>query len=174
MSAALLAPRITIAEMCEADVDQAAAIDVAAFPSPADGVEARAAHLREELARPWAHVWVARDLGGRVVAYALYWRVVDEVHVLNVATHPGERRRGFARSLMEHVLAISRGGGIRHVLLEVRRSNAAAIALYEGLGFFAVRVRARYYPDGEDAIEMELRMAGGERPAEREQKVETS
>ena len=45
---------------------------------------------------------------------------------------------------------------MKHVLLEVRRSNAAAIALYRALGFFAMGVRARYYPDDEDAVEMVL------------------
>jgi ribosomal-protein-alanine N-acetyltransferase len=42
------------------------------------------------------------------------------------------------------------------VLLEVRRSNAAAIALYRRVGFFAMGVRSRYYPDDEDAVEMVL------------------
>jgi ribosomal protein S18 acetylase RimI-like enzyme len=45
---------------------------------------------------------------------------------------------------------------VKHVLLEVRRSNAAAIALYRVFGFFAMGVRARYYPDDEDAVEMVL------------------
>jgi ribosomal protein S18 acetylase RimI-like enzyme len=44
----------------------------------------------------------------------------------------------------------------RHLLLEVRRSNGPAIALYRALGFFAMGVRARYYPDDEDAVEMVL------------------
>jgi ribosomal-protein-alanine N-acetyltransferase len=38
----------------------------------------------------------------------------------------------------------------------VRRSNAAAIALYRSVGFFAMGVRAKYYPDDEDAVEMVL------------------
>jgi ribosomal protein S18 acetylase RimI-like enzyme len=42
------------------------------------------------------------------------------------------------------------------VLLEVRRKNKGAIALYRALGFFAMGVRARYYADDEDAIEMVL------------------
>jgi ribosomal-protein-alanine N-acetyltransferase len=45
---------------------------------------------------------------------------------------------------------------VKHVLLEVRRSNGAAIALYRRVGFFAMGVRARYYPDDEDAVEMVL------------------
>jgi len=49
-----------------------------------------------------------------------------------------------------------RGRAVKHVLLEVRRSNVAAIALYRAFGFFAMGVRARYYPDDEDAVEMVL------------------
>jgi len=45
---------------------------------------------------------------------------------------------------------------VKQVLLEVRRSNDAAIALYRTMDFFATRVRARYYPDDEDAVEMLL------------------
>ena len=52
---------------------------------------------------------------------------------------------------------------MRHVLLEVRRSNAPAIALYRALGFFAMGVRARYYPDDEDAVEMVLAFDSGDR-----------
>ena len=57
---------------------------------------------------------------------------------------------------MEHVLAYARAVRVKHLLLEVRRSNLPAIALYRGLGFFAMGVRRRYYPDDEDAIEMVL------------------
>jgi ribosomal protein S18 acetylase RimI-like enzyme len=41
---------------------------------------------------------------------------------------------------------------VKHVLLEVRRSNSGAIALYRAFGFFAMGVRARYYPDDEEMV----------------------
>jgi ribosomal-protein-alanine N-acetyltransferase len=71
-------------------------------------------------------------------------------------TRADRRRRGIARALMNEVLVYGRLKRIKHVLLEVRRSNRAAIALYRTLGFFAMGVRARYYPDNEDALEMVL------------------
>jgi ribosomal-protein-alanine N-acetyltransferase len=113
------------------------------------------AQLRDELARPWSRLWVARE-HDEVVAYVVSWHVADELHVLNVATRVDRRRRGIARSLMSEVVRYARAQRMKHVLLEVRRSNAAAIALYRGLGFFAMGVRARYYPDSEDAVEMVL------------------
>jgi ribosomal-protein-alanine N-acetyltransferase len=57
---------------------------------------------------------------------------------------------------MDVVVAYARDQRVKHVLLEVRRSNGPAIALYRGVGFFAMGVRARYYPDDEDAVEMVL------------------
>lgn len=112
--------------------------------------------LRSELQRPWARLWVAREEDGTIVAFVVSWHVVDEIHVLNVATRVDRRRRGIARRLMDHVVEHARTVRARHLLLEVRRSNVAAIALYRALGFFAIGVRTRYYQDHEDAIEMVL------------------
>jgi ribosomal-protein-alanine N-acetyltransferase len=101
-------------------------------------------------------VWVAREGSDDVVALLVAWHVSDELHVLNVATRADRRRRGAARSLMHGMLAYAREKHVKHVLLEVRRSNRGAIALYRALGFFAMGIRARYYPDDEDAVEMAL------------------
>ena len=111
--------------------------------------------LRAEIQRPWARLWVARE-DRVVVAFVIAWHVADELHLLNVATREDRRRRGVARQLMDHVIAHARSVRVKHVLLEVRRSNLPAIALYRSVGFFAMGVRARYYQDDEDAIEMVL------------------
>ena len=50
-----------------------------------------------ELARSWARIWTAGD---PVVAFLLAWAVADELHVINVATHPDHRRCGAARALL--------------------------------------------------------------------------
>ena len=122
-----------------------------------------AAQLREELARPWARLWVGRPDAAltpeertSVVAFLLAWHVADELHILDIATHPDLRRRGFARELIASSLAYAREHKIRHLLLEVRKSNHPAIRLYRAVGFFAMGVRKRYYPDDEDAVEMVL------------------
>ncbi|MFO0671703.1 MAG: GNAT family N-acetyltransferase [Polyangiaceae bacterium] len=82
--------------------------------------------------------------------------MADEVHVLDVATARSAQRRGIARALMTELVTLTKAQPVRHVLLEVRRSNAPAIRLYRSLGFFATNVRRRYYDDGEDAVEMRL------------------
>jgi ribosomal-protein-alanine N-acetyltransferase len=134
--------------MREGDVPTVATIDSA---TPMDERQ-----VREELTRPWSRLWVVREEGGCPVAFLISWHVSDELHILNVATRPDRRRRGIARALLDGAIAYGRDAGVRHVLLEVRRSNRAAIGLYRSVGFFAMGVRARYYPDDEDAIEMVL------------------
>lgn len=99
---------------------------------------------------------VARE-GDQIVAHLIYWKVADELSVLNVAVHPSHRRRRLAEHLMRIALEDGITNGIRLYLLEVRASNLAARALYEKLGFRARGVRKRYYDDnGEDAVLMDL------------------
>ena len=142
---------VAIEPMTEADLDAVVEIDVAAFCEPR---EVREKSLREELARSWARLHVARVDGGVIVGYVLYWHVVDEGHVINVAVAPQHRRHGVGRALVAHLLDHARTNGVIKLFLEVRASNEAAIRLYESAGFTRFNVRERYYPDGEDAVEM--------------------
>lgn len=116
--------------------------------------------FEEEMARPWARVEVLRDVvTGRCVAFADYWLVADELHILNIATHPEARRQGHAARLLQHILELARRASYQTVELEVRRSNLAAQALYRRFEFQQVGMRARYYEDNdEDAIVMTLRL----------------
>jgi ribosomal-protein-alanine N-acetyltransferase len=110
--------------------------------------------------RDCSRAWIAQvdqDDRARPVAYLVTWHVADELHILNVATSPPFRRRGIARALMDQALEYARSHAIRIVVLEVRRSNAAAIRLYRTLGFFVTSLRRNYYNDnGEDALDMML------------------
>lgn len=163
---------LVIEPMARADLDAVLAIELASFEShelgAATALEVRTrreAQLAEELARPWASLRVARwrsAAGGEtvVVGYLLAWKVVDELQLLNVAVAPSHRRRGVGRALVVELLARGRAEAIARVLLEVRASNAAALALYGSLGFVRFNLRAGYYADGEDAIEMERVLAG--------------
>jgi ribosomal-protein-alanine N-acetyltransferase len=143
-----MVPSVHIDAMKAGDLGAVAALE---GPTPMNE-----AQLKEELARPWSRLWVAREHGEVVVAFLVSWHVADELHVLNIATREDRRRRGIGRALMDVVTAYARDQRVKHVLLEVRRSNGAAIALYRSVGFFAMGVRAKYYPDDEDAVEMVL------------------
>lgn len=105
----------------------------------------------DELVRAHGRLVVARDRA--VVGYLNYWIVADELHLLAIATHPDARRRGVAARLMDHLVAAARDA--RVVTLEVRATNAPAIALYQRYGFVAAATRRGYYgADNEDALVM--------------------
>ncbi len=122
-----------------------------------------------EAARDWSSVWVLRPAPGfEPIAFLVAWFVADEVHIIDVATHPDARRQGAARSLVRTVIATAESRGARLVLLEVRESNIAAMALYRSLGFESVHVRRDYYSaPRENAVEMmlTLRPSPPSRPA---------
>jgi ribosomal-protein-alanine N-acetyltransferase len=97
--------------------------------------------------------YVLRTADGIVAAFCCVWVVLDELHINNVAVRPEFRRRGFASALLEHVMdeAVRQGAG--RATLEVRRSNVAALRLYERLGFSVGGVRPNYYANPvEDAL----------------------
>lgn len=109
--------------------------------------------LADELEKTFARLRVATE-ADVVCAFVHGWLVADELHVLNVATHPAWRRRGVAKALLEAFFIEARASGSVKALLEVRASNVAAIALYKSFGFVEDAIRARYYSDGEDALLM--------------------
>lgn len=111
-----------------------------------------------ELDRDHARLWVCRlQPDTPVVAFLLAWHVADEVHLIHIATHSSARRQGAGKALLNRLLDFASEAAARLVLLEVRRSNTAAISLYRRLGFCAIGVRRAYYADNrEDAIEMLL------------------
>lgn len=114
--------------------------------------------LLVEVSKPWSRIWTARaHAGAPPLGFLIGWHVADELHILSVAVTPEARRRGIGRTLMNQALDYGRSKAVRLVLLEVRRSNRAAIKLYRTLSFSAMGVRPAYYADtGEDAVEMML------------------
>ncbi|WP_437981813.1 ribosomal protein S18-alanine N-acetyltransferase [Sorangium sp. So ce117] len=166
-------PSASLSQLTADAADDAALDEIDAVASAAFDVPQFSA--REELRRPWTRCWVARE-ERRALAFLIAWHVADELHVLNVATCPAARRRGLATALMNRSLEYARQQQVRLILLEVRRSNRAAIRLYRKLGFTAMGVRPRYYSDnGEDAIEMVLTLdpaTGAVQPGRDEIRIE--
>ena len=153
---------VTIDDLTESDLEAALEIDLTSFAPSELGAKPETARvvreksLREELARTWSTLRAARDGSGRLLGYSLFWKVVDELHLLNVAVAIPERRHGIGLALMNDLLVYARANGIVRILLEARAGNTPALALYERLGFVRYHVRERYYADGEDAVEMSL------------------
>jgi ribosomal-protein-alanine N-acetyltransferase len=92
---------------------------------------------------------------GALAGYLIVSRYVDAWHVMNVAVDPSHRGRGIATMLLERLFELTADDVQRGYTLEVRVSNATAVALYERLGFEARGLRRGYYTDNrEDALIM--------------------
>jgi ribosomal-protein-alanine N-acetyltransferase len=100
--------------------------------------------------------------GDTLLGYFVAMKGVDEVHLLNFTVVPEFQRQGWARVMLDALATWSRGQGAQWLWLEVRESNARAIAVYERHGYRRVGLRKNYYPaqDGqrEHAVVMSLRL----------------
>jgi ribosomal-protein-alanine N-acetyltransferase len=146
-------PPLSFRRMREADLPRVMEIERAAFSQPWSEEL-----VRRELRHEFSTVLLATEPhpADGILGFAIVWLVHDELHVLNVAVAPEARRRGVARALLAEVEGRASDEGAAKATLEVRRSNAPALALYRSLGYVEVGVRPRYYAeDGEDAILMD-------------------
>lgn len=134
------------------DLDAIVTIESLSFSSPWP----RSAFVGEIKARSWSNVFVAES-DGRIVGFMVYWSVVGELHLLNLAIHPSWRRRGIGARMVASLVESAQNDAQREILLEARVSNHGARRLYESFGFKELTTRKGYYADnGEDAIVMGL------------------
>lgn len=105
----------------------------------------------EELDAP-NRSYVAAD-SGRLVGFGGVMVVGDEAHITNLLVDPSERRNGVGLALSKRMMERSVAMGARHLTLEVRSQNHAAIGLYRRLGMEVEGVRRRYYRE-DDALIM--------------------
>lgn len=93
--------------------------------------------------------------GERIVGFLCAWIVSGELHINNLAVHPGYRGRGIASQLLDAMLVRAYARSVTVGYLEVRASNEAAAALYKCYGFQPIGRRRNYYEHPrEDAIVM--------------------
>jgi len=131
-----------------ADLDGILALDEVCFDRP----WTRGDYERELADPARCYIYIAR-VEHQLIAYCSFWRIFDEAHINNFAVHPHWRRRGLGRALLSHSLAEAAAAGAPKATLEVRRSNEAAIALYEQGGFARAGQRRAYYTHPvEDAV----------------------
>ena len=139
---------LDITRLAYADLPQVIAIERRAFPTPWS-----LAMFVLELSKPNGICLAARR-GEELRGYLVCSRYDRAWHIMNVAVDPDTRREGVASALLAELLTRVEDPDA-HFTLEVRESNAAAIALYERFGFLAAGTRRRYYQDnGEDAVIM--------------------
>lgn len=106
-----------------------------------------------ELEEPIAGVFVAiKD--ATIAGFAEFRFDGEQLYLGNVGVHPDFRRKGIARDLLTKTISDYCEKGAKSCFLHVRKSNSAAIGLYESLGFSVVREIQNYYPKNESALAM--------------------
>ncbi|MEW6051243.1 MAG: ribosomal protein S18-alanine N-acetyltransferase [Candidatus Zixiibacteriota bacterium] len=132
-------PAITIRYLGPQDIDTVLAMERLVFPDPWP----REA-FEEQLESPdWGGL--VAECRGEIIGYACYLIVAQEAHLANIAVAPAWRRKSVANRLMQRILDIVNEHRCEMLLLEVRISNAAAIAFYTKFGFEQLYRRRNYY-----------------------------
>ncbi|MFH2033944.1 MAG: ribosomal protein S18-alanine N-acetyltransferase [Candidatus Margulisiibacteriota bacterium] len=103
--------------------------------------------LEESIDKTWAV-----KIENKIVAFIIYELIIDEIHIIHMAVHPDYRRKGIAKKMIEKALSEK----AKVAFLEVRKENTPAQRLYESFGFKEISRRKKYYPDGADALVMQL------------------
>lgn len=131
------------------EIDAMLAIEQASFTNP----WTREMYLAELKNQDVSFFFLARDKNRQIVGFCSFWRVLDELHINNLAVLPECRRAGVATALLSRVLEEAVRLGTRRIMLEVRRSNVPAQELYQKFGFTVSGVRSKYYTNPpEDAL----------------------
>jgi ribosomal-protein-alanine N-acetyltransferase len=140
--------------MREDDLDAVHAVEIRAYEFP------WTVGIFRDCLRADYPAWVMqRD--GHIAGYFLMSIAADEAHVLNICIDPNVQGQGLGRQLLRALIRVARGRRAERVFLEVRPSNAGAIALYHSEGFNEIGRRPRYYParEGrEDALVMAIEL----------------
>ena len=129
-----------ITKMEALDLDDVMAIEQMAFSAP----WTKEMFYSEFFDNLLSFSFVAKN-GEEVVGYLFAWEVSGEFHLMNVAVAPKWQRKGIGEALIKKMFDVGRERAIGTILLEVRTSNAPAIALYRKLHFLKVGVRKNYY-----------------------------
>ena len=136
--------------MRNSDLDLVVRNEAAAYTSP------WSKRVFVDCLRAGYQCWVLANKD-RIVAHGVMSVAIGECHLLTLCVAPEFQRRGFGRRLFALLLERAARLGAETCFLEVRRSNAGAIALYRSMGFNQVGERKGYYPNGaqpEDAVVM--------------------
>ena len=136
-----------IVKMNESHVAQIAALERECFSDPWSE-----SSIASELHSEWS-LWLVDEEDGQVVAYVGSQSAPPDADVMNVAVAPSHRRQGRGEALMLALMDALRALSRESLSLEVRQSNAPALALYRRLGFVQVGKRPKYYHNPvEDAL----------------------
>ena len=140
---------VEIRRMRTADLPRVMLIELSTFTMPWSE-----ATFRGLLRRKDSDLLVA-DYNGDIAGYAVFWAVMDQGELGNVAVDEDHRGRGIGSELIQAVMECAHERGVREIFLEVRKSNVRAQDLYKTFGFSEVGRRKNYYLEPlEDALVM--------------------
>ena len=143
----------TIRKMHTRDLDRVYALERDLFPNPWPK-----AFFASDLQVDGTIAYVV-EISGKIVGYSMASCSEGKFHITNIAVDQFYQRQGIASKLMHLLERCATEKHCDHAFLEVRTDNAAAICLYQRLGYSIAYRREHYYIDGDDAYVMEKELA---------------
>ena len=104
-----------------------------------------------ELAQLHNHYFVVES-AGELCGYAGLSISGSDADIQTIAIADSFQGKGIGRKLLNQLVARSREFGVTYLFLEVRSDNTSALSMYSSFGFAEISKRAKYYPDGTDAV----------------------
>lgn len=132
----------------ETDVKTLTKLEKECFPTPWNENMLLSAFSRIDF------VCFVLEEAGKALGYVCGTTLFETAELARIAVAGSWRRKGLGEKLLDAFISCVQERGAQQVFLEVRVSNAPAIALYEKRGFEKGRVRAKYYENGENGLEM--------------------
>jgi ribosomal-protein-alanine N-acetyltransferase len=134
---------------------------------------------------PWNETDLERDITANILSYYLIaesaddiigyggiWVVEDECHIMTIAVAPECRQAGIGAMMLMKLMDEARLRGASRFFLEVRVSNAPAIAMYEKFGFIKIDLRKAYYEDNKEDAAVMYKEANADNSGEAEGEAE--
>lgn len=125
--------------MLESDLDAIMAIECRAYPHP------WTRGIMMDCLRVGYSCWIYEN-DDELFAYSVMSMAAGEAHILNLSVRPESQGQGLGSKMLTHLIDIALRHNADTMLLEVRPSNTAALALYAKMGFNEVGARKDYYP----------------------------
>lgn len=140
---------IKIREMQLDDLEQVMTIEEANFSVPWTETGFFTFLLREDT------LFLVAEEGEKILGYCGLVTVQDEGDITNVAVEKNSQNQGIGKKLLEEMFQRTQKAGVCRLFLEVRAGNAAALHLYEKMGFVQMGIRKNYYEQPvEDGVVM--------------------
>jgi ribosomal-protein-alanine N-acetyltransferase len=155
---AILKNSHAVRPMTRTDLAKVMLVELAEYPFP------WTERIFADCLRVGYHCWVA-EVEEKLIGYGIMSTGAGEAHILNICIGRAFQGKGLGRALLLHLLDEARAIGVDTVFLEVRPSNATALALYDSVGFNCIGTRKDYYPakfGREDATLLALTLCADE------------